>query len=42
MSALVKRRCSHCNGNQHQWYKIVEGKRAPYWLCFHCGKREAK
>lgn len=39
MSALVKRKCK-CGGNQHEWYKIVEGKRAPFWICFHCGKRE--
>lgn len=40
MSALVKRKCSHCGGNQHEWYKIVDGKRVPYWECYHCGKRE--
>jgi hypothetical protein len=41
MSALVKRKCK-CGGNQHEWYKIVDGKSIPFWLCFHCGIKEEK
>ena len=41
MSAIIKRKCK-CGGNQHQWYTIKDDKRIPFWLCFHCGKRELK
>jgi len=43
MTAIVKRKCPRCGGNQHLWETRRDGKHVlTYWECFHCGRIDQK
>lgn len=43
MTAIVKRKCPTCGGNQHLWETRIDGKNvSEHWKCFHCGRIDKK